>query len=566
MPTRPMTAWLIKWDWMGDHAAVDEPYVDIVSSRRGGTQRPATAQERVAAAGGCLSTAHRGAWFGGSAARTRGERRHPSRHLDRRLRHGRSDRARAPRAPAAPTGLTATAGNGTVTLSWTAGNNGGSAVTGWKYIKHSNNAWDSDWTEVPNSGASTTSYTVSSLTNGTAYKFKVRAVNANGDGAESAESGEVTPSAKPAKPTGLTVTAGNGSATLSWTAGNNGGSAITGWKYIKHSNNSWDSGWTEVPNSGASTTSYTVPSLTNGTAYKFKVRAVNANGDGAESDESGAVTPSAPVSATLTASGVTATTATLAIANWSKAWSFKGDYVACTDVAAGTKEKSLSGLTPGRDYLVYAWGAHNCPVNDSTWPRARSVIFTTLLPKVEGVSVAAGGAALTVGWTAQSGVTGYHVQWKSESEDWSSDRQSDAATNSAAISNLTGGATYTVRVRSYHKGYKNRIKYGQWSEPATGAAEQLAVTLTASAVTHDSATLTIGNWNAGWHYKANAAPDASCSSSAPRGGFPDPARSSRGDRPFPSSGRTFACARHGNGAHPSPTGRIRPVPVPSSSP
>ena len=34
MATRPMTAWLIKWNWMGDHAAVDEPYVDIVSARR----------------------------------------------------------------------------------------------------------------------------------------------------------------------------------------------------------------------------------------------------------------------------------------------------------------------------------------------------------------------------------------------------------------------------------------------------------------------------------------------------------------------------------------------------
>ena len=34
MPTRPMTAWLIKWDWMGDHAAVAKPYVDIVSARR----------------------------------------------------------------------------------------------------------------------------------------------------------------------------------------------------------------------------------------------------------------------------------------------------------------------------------------------------------------------------------------------------------------------------------------------------------------------------------------------------------------------------------------------------
>ncbi len=324
----------------------------------------------------------------------------------------------------------------------------------------------------------------------------------------------------PAAPTGLTATAGNGTVSLSWTAGSNGGSAITGWKYIKHSNNAWDSGWTAMLNSGASTTSYTVPSLTNGTGYKFKVRAVNANGDGAKSDESGEVTPSASAPVTLTASGVTATAAKLAIANWSGAWSYKdghkGHYIGCTNVAAGTGEASLSGLTPGWDYLVYAYDTHDCPVNDNTWPRAPSVIFTTLLPKVEGVSVTAGGGSLTVGWTAQSyttGSTGYHVQWKSGNQDWSSDRQSDAATNAAAISNLTGGVAYTVRVRSYHRGYQDRIKYGEWSDPATGTAQTQAVTLTASDVEHDSATLTIANHTGDWYYKANAAPHASCSSS-----------------------------------------------------
>ena len=29
----PLTAWLIKWEWEGEHAKVDQPYVDIVSER-----------------------------------------------------------------------------------------------------------------------------------------------------------------------------------------------------------------------------------------------------------------------------------------------------------------------------------------------------------------------------------------------------------------------------------------------------------------------------------------------------------------------------------------------------
>ena len=31
---KPMTAWLIMWEWTGDHAAVEKPHVDIVSSRK----------------------------------------------------------------------------------------------------------------------------------------------------------------------------------------------------------------------------------------------------------------------------------------------------------------------------------------------------------------------------------------------------------------------------------------------------------------------------------------------------------------------------------------------------
>ena len=96
---------------------------------------------------------------------------------------------RAASVPAAPTGLTATAdedGGGAVTLSWTAPTGGG-AVSRYEYRQKAGTGAYGAWTSIPNSGASTTSHTVPGLTDGTAYTFRVRAVNSAGAGAASTE-------------------------------------------------------------------------------------------------------------------------------------------------------------------------------------------------------------------------------------------------------------------------------------------------------------------------------------------------------------------------------------------
>ena len=96
---------------------------------------------------------------------------------------------RAGSVPAAPTGLTATVGEdggGAVTLSWTAPTGGG-AVSRYEYQQRAGTGAYGAWTPIPNSGASTTSYTVPGLTDGTAYTFRVRAVNSVGAGAASTE-------------------------------------------------------------------------------------------------------------------------------------------------------------------------------------------------------------------------------------------------------------------------------------------------------------------------------------------------------------------------------------------
>ena len=121
--------------------------------------------------------------------------------------------------------------------------------------------------------------------------------------------------------------------------------------------------------SGKNTRSHMVGTLSNGTIYKFKVLAVNANGDGAESAESGEATASNPE---VSAEDVTATAATITLAGYSGTWSHKPQSGgSCTAVNSGNSSRvtQLNSATT-YNYSVYVG-------TDCTGDSLGGVSFTT---------------------------------------------------------------------------------------------------------------------------------------------------------------------------------------------
>ena len=94
--------------------------------------------------------------------------------------------------PPAPTSLTATGGNAQVSLSWTAPTVlSQTPIT--DYLVQSSTNSGSTWTTFSDGTSTATSATVTGLTNGTAYVFRVAAVNGVGTGAYTAATASVTP-------------------------------------------------------------------------------------------------------------------------------------------------------------------------------------------------------------------------------------------------------------------------------------------------------------------------------------------------------------------------------------
>jgi hypothetical protein len=177
----------------------------------------------------------------------------------------------------APNAVSASAGNASATVSWALpDSDGGSAISG--YTATLNPGGFTCTTD-----AAGRSCTVGNLTNGTSYSVSVTATNSLGTGIPSTEI-QVVPATVPSAPSAPSAVAGDGSATVTWVAPANGGSAITSYTV------------TATPGGATCTTtelSCLFSGLQNLASYTFNVVATNVMGASSTSPASSAVTPSA---------------------------------------------------------------------------------------------------------------------------------------------------------------------------------------------------------------------------------------------------------------------------------
>ncbi|HVK21541.1 MAG TPA: galactose oxidase-like domain-containing protein [Actinokineospora sp.] len=108
-----------------------------------------------------------------------------------------------PTAPSAPTGVAAQAGNGSVTVNWTAPYDGGSPLTSYTVTPYLGAV--AQQTTVISGAPPVTTAQINGLTNGSAYTFTVTATNVLGTSAASAPSAPVTPTSAPQGQWGTTM-------------------------------------------------------------------------------------------------------------------------------------------------------------------------------------------------------------------------------------------------------------------------------------------------------------------------------------------------------------------------
>ncbi|WP_203789351.1 fibronectin type III domain-containing protein [Paractinoplanes rishiriensis] len=308
--------------------------------------------------------------------------------------------------PGRPTITGAHRGNAKITIDYTDGLTGGSAITG-------HTATDTTHGSFPCVGTGG-HCEVLNLTNGTAYTFTLRATNSAGSSPESNAASTITPATVPGAPAITAAVAGNAQVTLTFVDGSTGGDPITSHAVT----------WTTAGGSGSTscaTNPCLITGLTNGTAYTFTAKSTNGVGDSAGSAPTRPVTPvtqpTAPVITSLAAAGAGAViTVTAPSDNGGSAITGYqvrvdgGAWIALTTAGTGPYTARVNGLPRG--------AAHRIAVRavNATGAGAASPDSVLLIPDVPSppiaVTAVAGNARATVSFAAPgndggAGITGY---------------------------------------------------------------------------------------------------------------------------------------------------------------
>ncbi|WGD37822.1 fibronectin type III domain-containing protein [Lysinibacter sp. HNR] len=416
--------------------------------------------------------------------------------------------------PDAPTNVETSAGNREVAVSWKAPvNDGGFPIVDYRVWYREVPDPEDDTAEMPGDHEGWDLYrfvdeetgepirsvvsprTVTGLTNGQWYEFRVAAVNEFEDSAltdpglgpwntpESHIPGTLTKARPAGAPDAPTLTAekvspGDGHVLVTWDAPkNDGGSELTGYRVWQCEITPGDEcspeskGWKEIlPDEGNELElSRTAPDLTNGTVYAFRVTATNQSGWESESSDTVRVTPvgapqhgvvlnAVPKDGEVELSWVKpedsdAYPVTRYVVEYRKTtsadWITKDEYVTQTRF-------TVDELDNGTPYMFRVTPANVSGLGPDAQREATPIGVPTPEMVVTDLVAVPGNESVRLGWsrvtndTVQNPVTGYLMEYQSEEaltilpDVWQ--KRPIVAVPGDTVPNLTNGKNYVFRV------------------------------------------------------------------------------------------------------------------------
>ena len=197
---------------------------------------------------------------------------------------------RAALVPGQVPGVMITPGTGQLAVAWEAVTNADGYKVQWKAGAETFADAATAGREAIVSSGSTTSHTITGLTNGTAYDVQVIATRTNAADETPSAPASGTPVAAPGRVTGVKVTPGTGRLKVDWNAVTNADGYKVQWKSGAETFADAAANSREATVTSGSTRSHTITGLANGTAYDVQVIATRTNADDG--------TPSAPATDT----------------------------------------------------------------------------------------------------------------------------------------------------------------------------------------------------------------------------------------------------------------------------
>ena len=345
-------------------------------------------------------------------------------------------------------GLSAVAGRGTLTVSWSAPTTG-ATVTSYEYRYKKTAA--ANWTAWITRALNRTA-TISGLAGATAYDVQVRAVAAGGEGPSGSLS-KTTLAVVPAAVSSLAATSTEDVVDVTWGAPASGAPVVR-YEYRSKKGNAAFGEWTSVGTSRF----VVLRGLDSATDYTVEVRPVAVGGEGpSESVTATTKTPPAPTKPGPIRSVSSSSTTTSITVEWSTPdtgapvvryeYRYKkgsGSFGSWSSVGT-TRYVTIRGLVTSQSYTVEvrAVATEN---GDS-----ESVTVTTKAPlkpaNVSGLAATATDTTITLTWSAAARATSYQYRYKlGSASDWQPATSTGTA-RTVTVKGLSTGTAYNFQVR-----------------------------------------------------------------------------------------------------------------------